>query len=63
MGEGILAQRIVEVAKEEGIPIMRNVPLARALLQDGVENEYIPVDLIRPVAEVLRWAQALQAKP
>lgn len=63
MGEGILAQRIVEVAKEEGIPIMRNVPLARALLQDGVENEYIPADLIRPVAEVLRWAQALQAKP
>ncbi|MCL1890234.1 MAG: type III secretion system export apparatus subunit SctU, partial [Desulfovibrionaceae bacterium] len=57
MGEGFLAQRIVEVAKEEGIPIMQNVPLARALLQDGAENEYIPADLIRPVAEVLRWAQ------
>ncbi|MCL1890239.1 MAG: type III secretion system export apparatus subunit SctU, partial [Desulfovibrionaceae bacterium] len=61
MGEGLLAQRIVEVAREEGIPIMQNVPLARALLQDGAENEYIPADLIRPVAEVLRWAQALQA--
>lgn len=60
MGEGLLARRIVEVAKEEGIPIMQNVPLARALLQDGVENEYIPADLIRPVAEVLRWAQALK---
>jgi type III secretion protein U len=63
MGEGLLAQRIVEVAREEGIPIMRNVPLARALLQDGVENEYIPADLIRPVAEVLRWAQTLKATP
>jgi type III secretion protein U len=60
MGEGLLAQRIVEIAQEEGIPIMRNVPLARALLQDGVESEYIPADLIRPVAEVLRWAQTLK---
>ncbi|MDR3299156.1 MAG: type III secretion system export apparatus subunit SctU [Candidatus Accumulibacter sp.] len=60
MGEGLLAQRIMEIAKEEGIPIMQNVPLARALLQDGVENEYIPADLIRPVAEILRWAQSLK---
>ncbi|MDR2893071.1 MAG: type III secretion system export apparatus subunit SctU [Deltaproteobacteria bacterium] len=60
MGEGLLAKRIVEVAKEEGIPIMQNVPLARALLKDGVENEYIPAELIRPVAEVLRWAQTLK---
>jgi type III secretion protein U len=62
MGEGLLARRIVEIAREEGIPIMQNVPLARALLQDGVENEYIPADLIKPVAEVLRWAQSLQSK-
>jgi type III secretion protein U len=60
MGEGLLARRIVEIAREEDIPIMRNVPLARALLRDGVENEYIPADLIRPVAEVLRWAQTLK---
>jgi type III secretion protein U len=60
MGEGLLAQRIVEIAQEEGIPVMRNAPLARALLLDGVENEYIPPDLIRPVAEVLRWAKDLK---
>jgi type III secretion protein U len=60
MGEGYLARRIVEVAREEGIPVMQNVPLARALLQEGVENEYIPADLIRPVAEVLRWAQGIR---
>jgi type III secretion protein U len=60
MGEGLLARRIVDIAREEGIPIMRNVSLARALLQDGAENEYIPAELIRPVAEVLRWAQTLK---
>ena len=59
-GEGYLALRMIEAAKEEGIPIMRNVPLARALYRDGTENGYIPRDLLGPVAEVLRWVQSLQ---
>jgi type III secretion protein U len=59
-GEGALAQRMIQVAKEEGIPIMRNVPLAHALYEQGTENAYIPKDLIGPVAEVLRWVQSLQ---
>ena len=61
-GEGYLAQRMMEVAKQEGIPIMRNVPLARALYRDGTENAYIPQDLIGPVAEVLRWVQSLERR-
>lgn len=60
MGEGLLARRILEIAKEEGIPVMQNVPLARALLEQGREQHYIPEDLILPVAEVLRWAQTLK---
>jgi type III secretion protein U len=60
MGEGTLAEMIKRVAIEEGIPVMQNVPLARALLEEGAENEFIPADLIKPVAEVLRWAQSLK---
>ena len=59
-GEGLLAKRMIEVAKEEGIPIMQNVPLARDLFRNGTENAYIPQDLIGPVAEVLRWVQTLR---
>lgn len=59
-GEGLLAKRMMEVARQEGIPIMQNVPLARALYRDGTENAYIPKDLIGPVAEVLRWVQSLE---
>ena len=59
-GEGALAKRMIAVAKEEGIPIMQNVPLARELFRNGTENSYIPQDLIGPVAEVLRWVQSLQ---
>lgn len=59
-GQGVLAQRMIETAREEGIPIMRNVPLARSLYEQGTENAYIPQDLIGPVAEVLRWVQSLR---
>lgn len=61
-GEGGLARRMVEVARQEGIPVMENVPLARALYRDGTENAYIPRDLIGPVAEVLRWVQSLERR-
>ncbi len=59
-GEGHLAKRIIKVAEEEGIPIMRNAPLARELFATGTENSYIPSNLIKPVADVLRWVQSLQ---
>ena len=53
-------KEMAETAREEGIPIMRNVPLARSLYEQGTENAYIPQDLIGPVAEVLRWVQSLR---
>ncbi len=58
-GENLLAKRIIQVAQEAGVPIMQNVPLARDLLEQGKLNEYIPAELIEPVAEVLRWARDL----
>ncbi|MCR4666086.1 MAG: type III secretion system export apparatus subunit SctU [Desulfovibrio sp.] len=58
-GQGELALRMMDVARQEGIPIMHNVPLARSLYAEGTEDSYIPKELIGPVAEVLRWAQGL----
>jgi type III secretion protein U len=59
-GEGFLAQRMIAIAKEEGIPIMQNIPLARSLHAEAPVDQYIPTSLIEPVAEVLRWLQTLQ---
>lgn len=60
-GKNLLAKRIVEIAREEGIPIMQNVPLAHSLFDNGEINQYIPSDLLEPVAEVLRWVQQLKS--
>ena len=59
-GEDHVARRMVEVAKEEGIPVMQHVPLARAL-HEGVEiGRFVPPDLIEPLAEVLAFVQQLK---
>jgi type III secretion protein U len=62
-GEGELARRMIEAAKEAGIPILREAPLARELFEQGSENAYIPTSLIGPVAEVLRWLETLSNRP
>ena len=54
-----IAKLIREAAVAEGIPIMENVPLARALYAKVKVEEYIPVELVEPVAEVLKWVKAL----
>ncbi len=55
------AQRAKAYAREFEIPMMENVPLAHALMNSGNVQEYIPSDLIEPVAEIIRWA--LEQKP
>lgn len=53
------AERIKEIAKEYGIPVMKNVPLANALYRIDVGDE-VPEELYDAVAEVLNFVYALQ---
>ena len=54
-GEGELAERIVRAAHEYGVPVLRDVPLARALIELEVGSA-IPEALYEAVAEILREA-------
>ena len=58
-GEGELAQQIVRAAEDWGIPVVRDVPLARALIELRA-GDVIPEALYEAVAEVLRdlWESA-----
>ncbi len=56
-GEGALAARMVQAAREAGIPVLENVPLAWALMDTAAIDQYIPSELIEPVAEVLRMVR------
>lgn len=60
MGIDRAAKIIRETALEEGIPIMEDVPLARALWAEGQVSCFIPGPLIETVAEVLKWAKGIK---
>lgn len=48
------AEKILEIAKKSGVPVMRNVPLAHALNRLEVGDE-IPEELYDAVAEILNY--------
>jgi FlhB-like protein len=52
-GEGALAAQIIEAARAYGVPVVQDIPLARALAELEVGDE-IPEELYEAVAEVLR---------
>ncbi|WP_076998310.1 type III secretion system export apparatus subunit SctU [Variovorax sp. KK3] len=58
-GKGAMAARMVQIAKQEDIPVMQNIPVARALMRTAHVNQYIPAELVEPVAEVLRAVRDL----
>jgi flagellar biosynthetic protein FlhB len=52
-GEGILALRIAQAARDQGVPIIRDVPLAGALVELEA-GDVIPEVLYEAVAQILR---------
>jgi flagellar biosynthetic protein FlhB len=52
-GEDYLARKIKDTAKESGVPIIENKPLARALYATVEIDEVIPPELYQAVAEIL----------
>lgn len=62
-GADAIAFQIANVAREYGIPIMQNIKLARALMETAKIDQYIPSELIEPVAEILIALRRLTQGP
>ena len=60
-GQGLIADRIVAVAREAGVAIREDAALAEALAGLELDRE-IPEDLYTAVAEALAWAYSLDLK-
>ena len=54
-GAGHLAATIRSIARQHGVPVVQNRPLARALYKAVEVGEVIPLDLFQAVAEVLAY--------
>ena len=57
-GKGVLAEKIIDVAKEADVPIHKDAKLARSLSILDI-GEYIPPELYSIVAEILVFVDAM----
>jgi flagellar biosynthetic protein FlhB len=60
-GKRLLAERIVRAAREAGIPVMQDIPLARALYKVVDVGGEIPAALYKAVARILAYVYARAA--
>lgn len=54
-GQDLMAAKIREIAREHGVPLVENKPLAQALYKGAEVGDSIPADLFGAVAEVLAY--------
>jgi flagellar biosynthesis protein FlhB len=59
-GAGYVAQKIKEIARENGIPLVENKPLAQLLYKTIEIGEMIPPHLYQAVAEILAYVYRLK---
>jgi flagellar biosynthetic protein FlhB len=54
-GQDLVAQKIKQIARDAGVPVVEDKPLARSLHATVEVGEEIPEDLYQAVAAVLAW--------
>lgn len=59
-GTELIAQKIIKIATENGIPIIDNAPVARALFRMVELNHLVPPDMYKAVAEILLFVYNLK---
>jgi flagellar biosynthetic protein FlhB len=61
-GERLIAQKIKEIARQHGIPVIEDKPLARTLFKLCDVGQIIPANLYKAVAELLAYVYRLKGK-
>lgn len=60
MGQDALAERMIKMAEQYDVPVLRNIPLAHKLWDEGDVYEYVPEETYEALAEILRWVASLK---
>ena len=61
-GRGYVALKIRELAKENGVPLVENKPLAQGLYKVVRIGEIIPAEFYKAVAEILAYVYSIDKK-
>lgn len=61
-GSELFAKKIIAIAREHGVPVIENPPVARAIFRMVEINHEVPPDLYKAVAEILIFVYGLKNK-
>ncbi len=61
-GQDLIAKRLIQIAKENNVPVVENPPVARAVFASVEVEEFIPAHLFKPIAEILAYIYKLKGK-
>ncbi len=61
-GTELIAKKIINIAKENNVPVIENPPVARALFRMVDINQHIPPELYKAVAEILMFVYKMKNK-
>lgn len=61
-GERLIAEKIKQIAREHGIPVVEDKPLARSIFRLCDVGDFVPETLYRAVAELLAYVYRLDSK-
>ena len=59
-GTELFAKKIIDIAREHGVPVIENPPVARAIFRMVEINAVIPPELYKAVAEILIFVYNLR---
>lgn len=59
-GTELIAKKIIDIAKEHGIPVIENAPVARAVFRMVELNQTIPPELYKAIAEILMFVYKMK---
>lgn len=57
-----VAERIVALARENSVPVIQNIPVARALYKSIDVNQTVPADLYAAIAEILAYVYNMKGR-
>ena len=61
-GAGFIAERIKEIARNNGVPVIENKPVAQVLYKMVAVEQAIPTNLYKAIAEILAYVYSLKQK-
>ena len=61
-GTELIAKKIIDIARENNVPVIENAPVARALFKIVDLNQMIPPELYKAVAEILLFVYKMKGK-